>query len=171
MIRNIHDHRDDTKGSFEGVATFSDIERGPVADPTTSLHFRETGRLLFGNFSGPAERSLFFLQTSPSTMRVTFTDGRLFVDLDLRGGTPNVQHLCGDDVYEITFDFRSPDVVEEIWRVSGPRKDYEASTVMTRVDHLAAASSRRQSVNGLPERSTSATGPMDMDRSADLHMS
>ena len=142
VVRHIHDHRDDTVGTFEGLATFSDIERSTNADPTASLHLRETGHLLFGNFSGPAERSLLFSRSSPSTTHVSFADGRPFLDLELRSGASNALHRCGDDIYEVTFDFRSPDVVEETWRVRGPRKDYEASSVMSRVDRPAVVGNR-----------------------------
>ena len=151
MVRSIHDHREEAFGNFEGVATFGDCAEREYVEPPARLHLRELGRLHLGVFDGPAERSLIFSRTAPSTLHVTFVDGRPFLDLDLRSETPNAQHRCGDDVYDVTFFFRSADIIEETWRVRGPRKDYDASSVMIRVDHDDVMGGR--DVAGLPSTS------------------
>jgi hypothetical protein len=57
-----------------------------------------------------------------------------YVDLDLRSGTWRSLHPCAEDHYEIVTVVRSPDEVEERWRVRGPAKDYEAVTMLRRLD-------------------------------------
>ena len=65
-----------------------------------------------------------------------------YVDLDLTGGAWDAVHPCGADRYEISTVVRSPDVVQEYWRVQGPEKDYTAVTTLRRVSRQAAATGR-----------------------------
>jgi hypothetical protein len=67
------------------------------------------------------------------TVMVYFTDGRPFVDLDLRTGAWQSNHLCGDDRYEIATFVRSRNIVQERWGVQGPTTDYDAVTTLLRV--------------------------------------
>ena len=130
--RRINDHRTGSLGTFRGVATFSEFVRSNASPRTVSLRLHETGHLHLGTFRGLAERSLDFVQTDQSVVQTFFLSGQPFVNLDLRSGTSNSWHHCGLDHYEITFDVRSDDVYEETWRVSGPEKDFEATSVMKR---------------------------------------
>jgi hypothetical protein len=62
-----------------------------------------------------------------------FLDGRPFVELDLVGGKWRSVHVCGDDRYEIATAVCSNDMVRERWQVTGPEKDYDAVTTLSRL--------------------------------------
>lgn len=66
-------------------------------------------------------------------MLLHFSDGRPYVELDLRSGAWQAVHDCGADRYEIETVVRSASTIEERWRVRGPAKDYTALTTLTRV--------------------------------------
>jgi hypothetical protein len=133
LTRNFRDRRNETAGIFEGLAIFGETAIQDPEKPSFTLHYREAGRLQFGTFDGPAQRELLFTSAESSLVRITYVDGRPFLDVDFVGGVGGGCHSCGDDRYEITFDFRLPDALEETWRVRGPSKNYDATTIMTRV--------------------------------------
>lgn len=125
--RSILDHLEGERGAFEGVATFTRND-----SPKSSLHFEESGEVRLGSFCGQARRELIYVG-GHDAVTVTFHDGRHFFDLDLTHGTSRGVHLCNVDRYEITTIARSFDRFEEHWRVTGPRKDYDATTVLERL--------------------------------------
>lgn len=94
--------------------------------------FIEEGALAVGAHRGPASRSLEYRERDDGTIDVHFSDGRFFFHLDLREERSTAVHLCGEDRYEIETIVVDRDRLEERWRVFGPTKDYEASTIWVR---------------------------------------
>lgn len=86
--------------------------------------FDERGEGLFNGYSSSATR-IYRLQFSPGRAIVLFPDGREFIRLDERP-VQTVLHHCGNDTYRGRFLFLSPAAWIEIWRVTGPRKNYRS---------------------------------------------
>lgn len=132
--RSIEDHQSGTQGSFEGTATFTEAAFGSDTHTEGRARYEESGELHFGDHVGQTHRGLDYVRSDTATVALLFTDGRPFVDLDLSAGAWQSTHLCGDDRYEITTHVRSADLIEERWWVAGPTKDYEAVTILTRLE-------------------------------------
>jgi hypothetical protein len=105
-------------GHFEGRARFS-------ADPATPevTIWQEQGRLRLGAHDGPAARTLRIEPATDGAWQVRFADGRPFHPLELTGGSWDVTHLCGADVYRGHFEVQHDDRFTVTWRVTGPHKD------------------------------------------------
>jgi hypothetical protein len=129
VVREIADHRSGQAGEFRGRASFR-----PAADSPANgvLDFAEQGELRFGGHRGPASRNLRYHGRSDGGADVRFADGRAFFRLDLRSGSSRAVHPCRADRYAVTVTCLSPDCFTEIWRVTGPEKDYDMTTVYTR---------------------------------------
>ena len=54
-----------------------------------------------------------------------FDDGLFFHRIDLTCLMPTANHLCGEDHYEVGYDFKGWPQWGAKWCVQGPRKDYE----------------------------------------------
>jgi hypothetical protein len=129
VVREIADHRCGRAGEFRGRARFQCVTDGAEC---AVLDFAEQGELSFGGHRGPACRSLRYHGRADGGADVRFTDGREFFRLDLRWGNCRAVHLCRADRYAVTVTWLSPDCFTEIWRVTGPDKDYDMTTVYTR---------------------------------------
>ena len=129
VVREIADHRSGQAGKFRGRASF----RAAPGHPGRSvLDFAEEGELRFGGHRGPASRSLRYYGLADGGADVRFADGRAFFRLDLRLGSCRAVHPCRADRYAVTVTLLSSDCFTEIWRVTGPDKDYDMTTVYTR---------------------------------------
>lgn len=129
VVREIADHRSGQAGEFRGRASFRSAAgrpRGRVLD------FAEQGELRFGGHRGPASRRLRYHGRADGGADVRFADGRAFFGLNLRSGSCRAVHPCRADRYAVTVTWLSPDCFTEIWRVTGPDKDYDMTTVYTR---------------------------------------
>ena len=127
--RTFSDHWLRETGVLHGTVTVVPDRSG---DRPTA-YYDEVGELRIGSYRGTAHRRLRFVRQLGGAVTVTFEDGRRFVACDLRAGSCDATHLCGDDRYEISWDVHSRDAVSERWRVRGPCKDYEASAVLHRL--------------------------------------
>jgi hypothetical protein len=134
LERSLRDHRSGTDGRFEGSAAIVQAPSGGKAGDGPRARYDEAGTLRFGRHEGPASRSLELVRLQSSVVMLYFTDGKPFVDLDLRNGTWRSSHPCGEDHYEIVTVVRSPGEVEEHWRVRGPTEDYDAVAILRRLD-------------------------------------
>ncbi len=83
--------------------------------------------LLFGAFTGLAERIYRYSFPVPGRAEVSFEDGRPFHTLDLSHGRWSVAHCCCDDLYRGSFEIEGRDYWTMVWRVSGPFKDHMLS--------------------------------------------
>ena len=126
VVRHISDHLTGDVGVFRGQASFQRCPDG------LALSYREDGELRFGGHRGPASRSLLYRELADGSADVRFADGREFYRLDLRSGTWSAEHPCRADQYRVTVRRLSPDSFAEIWRVTGPAKDYVLATTYTR---------------------------------------
>jgi hypothetical protein len=129
VVREIADHRTGQTGEFRGRASF---RSGPDRHGCGILDLAEQGELRFGGHRGPASRSLRYHGRADGGADVRFADGRAFFSLDLRSGSCRAEHPCRADRYAVTVTWLSPDCFTEIWRVTGPDKDYDMTTVYTR---------------------------------------
>jgi hypothetical protein len=139
--RSIEDHRSGISGHFRGTAVFAPAEGEPGVEAEGAMaagsvavaraSFLETGELTYGGHATPARRGLDYIGRDGAAL-LYFTDGRLYIDLDLRAGAWRAEHLCSADRYEVRTVVRSRDQVREEWRVRGPGKDYDATTTLRR---------------------------------------
>jgi hypothetical protein len=61
-------------------------------------------------------------------VQVAFADGRPFHSFDARSNVPEARHRCGDDIYDVRYDFSGWPMWSAAWTVSGPRKSYLSLT-------------------------------------------
>ena len=115
LLRRIADANAGQDGAFEGVARFV-----PQGD---GLLYHECGELRLG-MAAPmrAERSYLWREAAGRIV-VQFDDGRPFHSFD--GAVAAADHLCGEDLYQVHYDFADWPDWRATWRVRGPRKDYE----------------------------------------------
>ncbi|MBV8573864.1 MAG: hypothetical protein JOZ58_02335 [Acetobacteraceae bacterium] len=114
IARRIADRRLGTTGRLTGVARFTPEAGG--------LRYVESGLLVFGGFSGPASRTLWFAFERNGVADVRFADGRPFHRVDLSSGVAHVVHHCAPDRYRGRYKVRDRDRWQLTWFVEGPRK-------------------------------------------------
>jgi len=125
IARRIEDQWMSTTGLFEGVARFTADGQG--------LSYREVGELRLPQEAPMAASRNFLWREDGDGIAVFYADGAPFHRI--AGDAPVVQawHACGQDDYEVSYNFtRWPDW-RAIWRVRGPRKDYVSITDYTRL--------------------------------------
>lgn len=110
--RSIVDLRNGLRSSFEGAATI------------TPDRFEENGEMLSGGARLKSAR-MYRLAYSDSGVSVRFADARDFVEIG-DGALQPLLHHCGEDIYDGRLAFLTINRWVEIWRVSGPRKDYRS---------------------------------------------
>jgi hypothetical protein len=132
LERFLTDHRSGTEGRFEGNVTIEAAQSSPNPALSTRARYDESGTLRFGTHVGPASRSLDYVRLECGVVMLYFTDGKRFVDLDLRSGTWRSTHPCGEDQHEIFTVVRSAREVEERWRVRGPTTNFDAVAILRR---------------------------------------
>jgi hypothetical protein len=126
--RSLTDHRAGAEGCFTGRASFVPVTGDPAA-----LRYAEQGRLRYGGHAGPAGRALLWLPAPGGAADVRFADGRAFYLADLRSGSWQADHRCGRDLYLVSYLVLAGDRLEERWRATGPGKDYQIVTTLTRL--------------------------------------
>lgn len=114
LYREIVDRSAGASGEFRGTAVFAEVPEG--------LQYTEQGNLLLRDHEGTAFRRYRYLFPELGVAHVLFEDGRPFHDLDLRDGTWQAFHLCGDDRYLGWFAATGPGAWEAEWEIEGPRK-------------------------------------------------
>jgi hypothetical protein len=97
-----------------------------------SLRYAEHGELTFGEYTGPASRTLLYQGRDDGAADVRFADGRDFFCLDLRTGCCQAAHLCRADQYLVTVTVTGPGSFTETWQVTGPAKDYDMTATYRR---------------------------------------
>jgi hypothetical protein len=118
LKRSIDDRHSDQMGDFQGTATFASATDG-------ALTYYETGQMRFGAGAQVfnAERR-YQWQFENEQVAVFFHDGSPFHHFTPTGQGAGTTHLCGDDLYDVTYDFREWPVWTATWSVQGPRKNY-----------------------------------------------
>ena len=117
LDREIEDHLTKRPGRFTGTAWLSASETGLRYDESGHLSFARQPPLL-------ATRAYLWNWQTDDTVAVRFDDGRPFHGFRPAGRSEGIEHLCGADRYEVTYDFTAWPAWTAVWRVQGPRKDY-----------------------------------------------
>ncbi len=84
------------------------------------------------SYIGKAAQTYCYKFPRNTDAEIYFNDGRFFYTLDLTTGHCEIRHLCGEDTYDGVFDAISERTYQQIWRVSGPRKNYTSHTTFSR---------------------------------------
>jgi hypothetical protein len=95
----------------------------------TLIH-EESGCLSIDGMAGPgmqAERR-YLWRAEAGWIEVSFEDGRPFHSFALGVADPEAAHLCSPDRYAVRYDFARWPEWATVWRVTGPRKDYEMTS-------------------------------------------
>ncbi len=125
LTRWIEDRQTGLSSRFTGTAMLSETSHGYG-------WYREVGELCYGDYTGPANRTLKMLRRADSSVVLQFSDGRPYVEVDLSSANWSGHHLCGRDTYEIEIHAQSQEVILEKWRVLGPSKNYDALALLCR---------------------------------------
>jgi len=111
--------------TLEGWAAFGRSDRG--------LSYDEEGRWADGPMRGlTARRRDLWTFPAPGSVAVMFGDGRPFHRFEIAMGRAGAEHPCGPDLYRVRYRFDLPRGWRTVWRVTGPRKDYEMTSDYTR---------------------------------------
>ena len=126
LKRQIWDRFSQQRLTFEGFAWFK-----PEGD---ILHYAEKGEIRIpGQTALPASQNLTWRPESDDgeNIAVYFHDGRYFHSLNPRQSPISARHLCGRDLYDVTYRFEDWPTWDATWVVTGPAKDYTlASTYL-----------------------------------------
>lgn len=114
--REIRDNLSNQQGKFVGIAEFSVMDDG--------LLYIEQGKLALGDAAEVNAERCYHWRGSEAEIEVLFEDGRPFHRFNLRRTMPDARHLCGADMYNVTYDFGDWPNWSARWDVLGPRKDY-----------------------------------------------
>lgn len=120
LSREIVEQPGDERSRVDGTTT--------LAADGDSIDWYETGTLSRRGLRTPVSRRLR-IEPREDGWFVTFEDGRDFHPW--RPGEP-VEHPCGADRYVGTIRRLDTDHWTVQWRVTGPRKDYVMTSVLTR---------------------------------------
>jgi len=124
ITRTIDDRKGRQTGHFSGVATFSEAEQ-------TRLLYDEKGQMRFGQGAQMLATRRYIWDFGDTEVRVSFDDERPFHSFVPNGSGAGTDHPCGDDFYEVSYDFLQWPLWTAVWKVTGPRKDYTSHTVYT----------------------------------------
>lgn len=133
LNRLIIDYRACDRGSYQGFASLTETKLPLGNEYGRSGDYLEEGEFHFGTHKGQSQRRLIYCNHMDMEINLFFPDGRFFTNLDLRTGSWRTIHECGADYYEITTTVLSDDEVHEHWRVTGPSKDFSATTTLLRL--------------------------------------
>lgn len=125
LERRIDDHRAGVAGRFVGVADLTPEGVG--------LTYAERGHLVLGAGAPlTAERRYRWAAAEGGCIAVAFADGRAFHRFDPAAGTVDAAHWCDPDDYHVSYDFTAWPLWRAVWKVRGPRKDYQMESFYRR---------------------------------------
>ncbi len=127
--RQIVHHDTGQVASINGTVSWQDVSK-PHAVPM--LLYSETGVIQLASYTGNATQTYRYAFPSDAIAGVYFSDRRFFYTLDLTTSHCEIQHLCGEDTYNGVFDAISETTYQQIWHVTGPRKNYTSHTTFSR---------------------------------------
>lgn len=127
--RQIVHHHTGQVANIKGTVLWKKVSK-PDAVPTLLYH--ETGVIELADYTGKATQTHYYQFPSEADAEIYFNDGRLFYTLNLTTSHCEIRHLCGEDVYDGVFDAVSETTYQQIWRVTGPHKNYTSHTTFSR---------------------------------------
>jgi len=115
----------DQSGGFRGTAVLQ-------PEAVDVLRYAENGEMRFGNGPVMTATRAYLWRFEQGQVVVNFADGSDFHRFVPYGASAGTDHPCGEDFYQVRYDFTCwPDWTAE-WTVSGPRKDYTSVSRYTR---------------------------------------
>ncbi len=136
LRRDIMDMRAGRTGTFRGHAVLSPPDEAQPEDARRDharLDYAEEGVLQIG--AGPALHATrrYLWMFDAQGVAVRFADGAPFHRFVPGVSGAGTDHPCGADLYRVRYDFEGwPVSWLAVWRVAGPRKDYEMTSVYER---------------------------------------
>jgi hypothetical protein len=127
--RQIVHHHTGQVAYIHGTASWQEISE---SDAVPALLYREAGVIQLANYTGNATQTYSYVFPNDAVAEVYFSDGHFFYTLDLTTSHCEIQHPCGEDMYHGVFDAISETTYRQIWRVTGPCKDYTSDTTFSR---------------------------------------
>ena len=128
--RDIEDFAGGPTGRFRGLARLTSEPGG--------LRYAEQGWLRLGAQKMQAHRVYLWRFEGETGVAVLFEDGAPFHRFDWARAESADVHLCGRDRYEVRYSF-ARESWRAHWRVTGPFKDYAASSQYLRLAPEALA--------------------------------
>lgn len=133
ISRRIEDSLAGQTGRFEGAAMLT-------PDGPHRLTYREDGLLTLGSSQPMRATRVYLWSFVPvagetggyAGIEVRFEDGRPFHAFLPAGQSDGTDHPCGADLYRVRYDFGQWPVWEARWKVTGPRKAYEMTSLYRR---------------------------------------
>ena len=125
LERDITDRHLGQDGRFRGTADLR-------ADGASILRYAETGQMQLGRGPAMTATRSYNWQFTDAGVFVTFADGAAFHSFIPTGIGAGTDHPCGDDFYQVKYDFTKWPEWSATWSVSGPRKDYTSTSRYTR---------------------------------------
>ncbi len=125
LSRQIDDRFGGTAGTFVGTARFAQV--GPQ-----QLDYAEEGQIRFGDGPTLTANRHYQWHFRSDMVDVRFADGAAFHGFVPQGQVDGTDHPCGDDHYQVAYDFTDWPRWRATWRVTGPRKDYTSVSVYDR---------------------------------------
>ena len=95
----------------------------------TGLRYDESGQISFATTPPLKGNRRYHWRPSETGAEVLFDDLRPFHHVDLSVDAPMASHWCDPDQYDVNYDFSGWPRWQSLWRVKGPRKDYEMRTL------------------------------------------
>ena len=121
LDRLIVDHTGQMSGRLTGEARWTGRPDGRYAYTETGTFQLETGPVL------KAERR-YIWQWASERVVVCFDDDSPFHSFHPSGLVDGSTHLCGQDTYNVAYDFTGWPDWTATWRVTGPRKNYTSTS-------------------------------------------
>lgn len=125
LSREIIDHAGEMSGTLAGTVSFTEVASG-------ALIYREEGTLHLASGARFTAQRQYEWSWQKEDVVVTFADGAAFHSFAPSGVGAGTAHLCGDDLYNVTYDFSGWPAWHAVWKVHGPRKDYTSVSHYTR---------------------------------------
>jgi hypothetical protein len=88
------------------------------------LTYNEVGELTLASGASLRAERRYLWDFTKGEIAVFFADGAPFHTFTPQGLGLGTAHLCGADLYNVTYDFRDWPRWQAHWEVRGPKKDY-----------------------------------------------
>lgn len=136
LERSIDDRLQGALWQFSGQAEFVRAELG--------LTYREHGHLRSAEGVSVAAERRYLWRETDAGIAVLHGDGQAFHHFCPVSGAMDAAHLCGEDLYHVSYDFADWPNWSAQWTALGPRKDYFLVSRYQRRGDLAPPAGLRQ---------------------------
>jgi hypothetical protein len=91
--------------------------------------YQESGQMVLPHGQALSSTRRYRWDATLEGVDVHFDDGRFFHWIDLSHAAPQARHFCDPDDYAVSYEFTQWPVWTSLWKVKGPRKDYEMHSI------------------------------------------